>query len=42
MIGDTRAIPELYKMLDSDSALLEYWASDGLERMGVGMVFFAP
>jgi len=42
LIGDTRAIPELYKMLDSDSALLEYWASDGLERMGVGMVFFAP
>jgi HEAT repeat protein len=42
LIGDTRAIPDLFKALDSDSALLEYWAGDGLERMGVGMVFFSP
>lgn len=41
-IGDHRSIPALYKALDEDSALLEYWANEGLERMGVGMVFFKP
>jgi HEAT repeat protein len=42
MIGDTRAIPALFNALDGDSALLEYWANEGLERMGVGMMFFKP
>jgi HEAT repeat protein len=42
LIGDTRAIPELFNALDGDSALLEYWAGEGLEKMGVGMVFFTP
>ena len=42
LIGDTRAIPALFGVLDEDSALLEYWAEQGLERMGVGMVFFSP
>ncbi len=41
-IGDTRAIPAFFKALDEDSALLEYWANEGLERMGVGMMFFKP
>jgi HEAT repeat protein len=41
-IGDTRAIPILFKTLDEDSALGEYWAGEGLERMGVGMSFFSP
>ena len=41
-IGDPRAIPALYAALDSDSALMEYWATTGLEKMGVGMVFFKP
>lgn len=41
-IGDVRSIPALFKMLDEDSALLEYWASQGLEKMGVGMAFFLP
>jgi HEAT repeat protein len=40
-IGDTRAIPALFAALD-DSALLEHWANEGLERMGVGMSFFSP
>jgi len=40
LIGDTRAIPALFKLLDSDSVLLEHWASEGLEKMGVGMRFF--
>ncbi|MBN2548239.1 MAG: HEAT repeat domain-containing protein [Anaerolineales bacterium] len=41
-IRDPRAIPGLYAALDEDSALLEYWASLGLERMGVGMLLFNP
>jgi HEAT repeat protein len=41
VIGDTRAIPALFEALDG-SALMEYWASEGLERMGVGMSFFLP
>lgn len=42
LIGDTRAIPALFEALEDDSALMEYWANEGLERMGVGMVFFQP
>lgn len=41
-IGDTRAIPALFNALDEPSALIEYWAEQGLERMGVGMMFFKP
>lgn len=41
-IADKRAIPALVKALDEDSAIIEYWATEGLERMGVGMVFFKP
>lgn len=42
LIGDTSAIPELMAALDQDSALLDYWANEGLERMGVGMTYFFP
>jgi HEAT repeat protein len=41
-IGDLRAVPALFAALDEGSALMEYWASEGLERMGVGMVYFKP
>lgn len=41
-IGDQRAIPTLFEALDDSSALIEYWASEGLEKMGVGMVFYKP
>ena len=41
-IGDTRAIPVLFKALEEDSAVLEYWAEEGLKNMGVGMTFFEP
>jgi HEAT repeat protein len=41
-IGDPRAIPALFKALDDDSAILEHWAGEGLEKMGIGMVFFNP
>lgn len=42
LISDTRAIPTLFTALDEDSALIEYWADEGLQRMGVGMTFFKP
>jgi len=41
-IGDPRAITALFEALDEGSALIEYWASEGLEKMGVGMVFYRP
>ena len=42
LIGDQRSIPALFNVLDGNSALLEYRANEGLERMGVGMTFFKP
>jgi len=41
-IGDQRAIPALYSLLDDPSALVQHWAEEALERMGVGMVYFKP
>lgn len=41
-IGDTRAIPSLIKVLDQDSSVMEHWAKQGLEKMGVGTIFFEP
>jgi HEAT repeat protein len=41
-IGDPRSIPALFETLDKESALIEYWANEGLERMCVGMVFYKP
>ncbi len=41
-IGDKRSIPALFEALDSPSPVVEHWANEGLERMGVGMVFFNP
>lgn len=41
-IGDERAIPVLFEALDDTSALVEHWSSEGLDKMGVGMVFYKP
>lgn len=41
-VGDQRAVAPLYHLLEDESALLTYWAEDGLERMGIGMVFYKP
>ncbi|MBI3160250.1 MAG: HEAT repeat domain-containing protein [Chloroflexi bacterium] len=41
-IGDQASISTLFKLLDEDSALMEFWANEGLERLGVGMSFFKP
>lgn len=39
-IGDPQSIPALMAVLDKDSALMEYWANEGLDNIGVGMQFF--
>lgn len=41
-IQDPRAIPGLFQALESDSALLHYWASAGLDKLGVGLVYLKP
>lgn len=39
---DFESVSALFKLLDSDSAVLVYWAELGLRKMGVGMTFFEP
>jgi len=41
-IGDTSSVKLLFEILDEDSALMEYWAGHGLDKMGFGMAFFKP
>lgn len=41
-IRDPRAIPVFMKMLESESAMLHYWAETGLEKLGLGMVYLKP
>jgi len=41
-ISDHRAIPVLMKSLNEDSAVLQYWAQEGLERLGLDMVYLKP
>jgi HEAT repeat protein len=42
MNDDPGAIPALYAALEDPSAMVEYWACEGLERRGLGMVYFLP
>jgi HEAT repeat protein len=41
-LKDHRAIPAMLKVMDEESALLQYWAAEGLERLGLNMVFMKP
>ena len=41
-IRDHRAIPIMMKVMQEDSALLQYWAQEGLERLGLDMVYIKP
>jgi len=41
-IGDHRAIPVMMQVLEEDSALLQHWAQEGLERLGLNMVYIKP
>lgn len=42
LIADVRSIPALFRALDDDSAIVQHWADHGLEKMGVGQVYFRP
>lgn len=39
---DPAAVPSLYAALEDTSRMVEYWATEGLERRGLGMVYFLP
>jgi len=41
-LRDHRAIPVMMKVMDEDSALLQHWAKEGLERLGLDMVYMKP
>lgn len=41
-IRDHRAIPVMMKSLSDESALIQYWAKEGLERLGLDMVYILP
>ncbi len=41
-IRDHRAIPVMMKSLNEESAVLQYWAQEGLERLGLDMVYGKP
>lgn len=41
-IRDHAAIPTLMGALEEDSAMLQHWAEEGLERLGLNMVYLNP
>lgn len=41
-IADHRAIPALMAALEDDSVMIQHWAEEGLERLGLDMVYLKP
>ena len=41
-IRDHRAISLMMQVIQEDSALLQHWAKEGLERLGLDMVYIKP
>jgi len=41
-IKDTRAIPALMAGLENGSEMVKFWSEEGLQNLGVGMVYFNP
>jgi HEAT repeat protein len=41
-IRDHRAIPVMMKVMEEDSVLLQHWAKEGLDRLGLDMVYIKP
>ncbi|MFZ5881181.1 MAG: HEAT repeat domain-containing protein [Chloroflexota bacterium] len=41
-VRDHRAIPAMMKALDDDSAIIQHWAREGLEKLGLDLVFMKP
>lgn len=42
LIGDPTTIPALFNAWQDGSSMIQHWAEEGFERMGVGMQFFKP
>ena len=42
VIRDPRAVPALVAALEEDSLSMQFWAEEGLERLGLGMVYLKP
>jgi HEAT repeat protein len=42
LLADPAAIPALFNALEDDSLIVQHWAEEGLERLGVGTLFFKP
>ena len=40
--ADYGAIPALMAALEEDSVMLKHWAEEGLERLGLNMVYLKP
>ena len=41
-LRDHRAIQIMMKVMEEDSALLQHWAKEGLDRLGLDMVYMKP
>lgn len=41
-IKDPSSIPALFKALEDESAVVQHWANEALDRMGVGQIYFKP
>jgi HEAT repeat protein len=41
-IADHRAIPALMTALEDDSVVVQHWAEEGLERLGLNMIYINP
>ena len=41
-IGEPESISTLFKIYQDGSAMMQHWAEEGLNKMGIGMVFFDP
>ncbi len=41
-IADPRAIPALMAALEDDSTIVQHWAEEGLERLGLNMIYLKP
>lgn len=41
-IRDHRAIPAMMQVMEEESVLLQHWANEGLERLGLNMVYIKP
>lgn len=41
-IKDHRAIPIMMKVMEEESSLLQYWAREGLDRLGLDMIYMKP